>query len=102
GRSQTRTWNATDGCGNAATPVSRTVTWTEDTTAPVIAASGTTLTLGCNPSAAQIDGALGTASATDNCGTVTPTASTGAVSSSGCGRSQTRTWNATDGCGNAA
>src|SRR5207249_7533398 len=88
--------------GTAATPVSRTVTWTEDTTPPVITATGTTLTLGCNPTATQINGALGTATATDNCGPVTPSFTDGAVSTSGCGRSQTRTWSATDGCGNTA
>ncbi len=100
--SQTRTWTASDACGNPATPVSRTVTWTVDTTAPVITASGTTLTLGCNPNATDIDDALGTATASDNCGPVTPTASTGSVSISGCTASQTRTWTASDACGNPA
>jgi hypothetical protein len=101
-RSQTRTWNVTDACGNAATPVSRTITWTEDTIPPVIVASGTSLILGCNPSAAAINNALGTATATDNCGSVTPTATDSIVTSTGCGRSQTRTWNVTDACGNPA
>jgi len=82
--------------------VSRTITWTSDTTAPVITATGTTLTLACNPTAAAIDAALGTATATDGCGPVTPTASTGNVTTTGCSRSQTRTWTATDACGNAA
>src|SRR5439155_268569 len=53
--------------------------------------------------AAQIEAALGSASATDNCdGTLTPGYSDGAVSSNGCLRSQTRTWNVSDACGNAA
>src|SRR5213078_2656097 len=102
GHSQTRTWNVSDSCGNAATSVSRTVTWTVDTQAPVIAATGTTLALGCNPSPSDIDAALGTATATDNCSVGTPTASDSAVTSSGCGHSQTRTWNVSDACGNAA
>src|SRR5204863_1151992 len=101
-RTQTRTWTATDACGNAALSVSRTITWTLDTVAPVITATGTTLTLGCNPTAVAIDAALGTATATDGCGPVTPNASTGTVSSTGCVRTQTRTWTATDACGNAA
>src|SRR5438094_140841 len=101
-RSQTRTWNVSDACGNAATSVSRTVTWTVDTQAPVITATGTTLALGCNPSASDINAALGTATAIDNCSVGTPTASDSAVTSSGCGRSQTRTWNVSDACGNAA
>src|SRR5439155_17681674 len=89
GRSQARTWNVSDACGNAALTVSRTVTWTEDTTKPVIVASGTTLTLGCNPSAADIKAALGSASYTANCGGPTPTALAGAdgtVASQGCSR----------------
>src|ERR687884_110308 len=101
-RTQTRTWTATDACGNTAGPVSRTITWTVDTTAPVITATGTTLTLGCSPSASAIDSALGSATATDNCGPVAPTPSTGTVTVNGCSRTQTRTWNATDACGNAA
>ncbi len=101
-RTQTRTFTAVDACGNAATPVTRTVTWTMDNVAPVIMATGTTLTLGCNPTAAQINAALGTATATDACGNVTLTPTDGPVVSNGCGRSQTRTWNATDACGNPA
>ncbi|MFV8337531.1 T9SS type A sorting domain-containing protein, partial [Flavobacterium sp. RSP29] len=99
-----RTWNVTDACGNAATAVFRTVTWTVDTEKPVITATGTPAngTLGCNPTAALITAALGTATATDNCGVVTPTFTDGAVVSNGCSRSQTRTWNVTDACGNAA
>src|SRR5205085_2196468 len=68
----------------------------------VITATGTALALGCNPSAADIDAALGTATATDNCSVGTPTASDSAMTSSGCGRSQTRTWNVSDACGNPA
>ena len=100
-RTQTRTYLASDDCGNTAT-CGQTFTWTEDNTAPVITAGGTTLTLGCSPSSADINAALGTATASDNCGAVTPTASTGSVGSTGCMRSQTRTWNATDACGNTA
>src|SRR5207249_977355 len=99
-KSQTRTFIATDGCGNQAT-TTRTVTWTEDTTVPVITATGTTLALGCNPTAAQIDAALGSATATDNCSTPTVTSLDGAVSGT-CAKSQTRTFTATDSCGNQA
>src|SRR5205823_1090975 len=102
GRSQTRRWNVSDACGNAATEVTRTATWTEDITAPTISATGSTLTLGCNPTAAQIEAALGTATASDTCSSVTPSASDSAVTSSDCSRSQTRTWTAADACGNSA
>ena len=73
-------------------------------TAPVIAATGTPASgvLGINPSATTIEAALGTATATDNCGAVTPGAMTSSVTANGCSRSQTRTWNVTDAAGNAA
>src|SRR6266496_750949 len=102
-RSQTRIFTATDACGNIAT-TSRTATWTADVTAPAITTSGTPANgvLGCNPSSAAINGALGTATATDACGAPTLTSTDGAVQSSGCSRSQTRIWTAIDGCGNTA
>ena len=78
------------------------MTWTVDTAAPVITATGTTLTLGNNPTQAQIAAALGTATAADTCSAVTPTATDGAVVSNGSNRSQTRTWTAVDACGNSA
>jgi hypothetical protein len=101
GRSQTRTWTARDGCGNTST-AARTVTWTADVTPPVITTGGTTTTLGCNPSAGDINGALGTATATDACGVPTLSSNDGNVTSDGCGRSQTRTWTARDACGNTS
>jgi hypothetical protein len=72
--SQTRIFTAVDGCGNTAT-TSRTITWTSDLVPPVITATGTATSLGCNPTAAQIDAALGTATATDACSTVSVSAS---------------------------
>src|SRR4030095_10464247 len=98
---QTRTFTAIDACGNSAT-ASRTVTWTSDNTPPVITTGGTTLTLGCNPVASDINAALGTATATDACGTPTVTSSDGIINSTGCARSQTRTFTAVDACGNSA
>src|SRR5437868_8176 len=98
-RTQIRTWTATDACGNSST-ASRTVNWIFDITAPVISATGVTTTLGCNPTATDIDAALGSATATDNCGTPTLTSNDSVVSSNGCDRTQTRTWTATDACGN--
>src|SRR6187397_1321849 len=100
-RSQTRTFTATDACGNSST-TSRTATWTADVTAPVITATGGSLSLGCNPTQAGINGALGSASATDACGVPTVSSSDGAVVSNGCARSQTRTFTATDACGNSS
>src|SRR5678816_4774346 len=56
----------------------------------------------CNPTAAQINAAFGTASVTDNCSTgLTATFSDGAeVPGSGCSVSITRTWTVSDACGN--
>ena len=101
GRTQTRTFTAIDACGNTST-AARTATWTADVSAPTITTSGNALALGCNPSAATIDGALGTATATDACGIPTVTFTNGSISSTACGRSQTRTFTAIDGCGNTS
>ncbi|MGL2963364.1 IPT/TIG domain-containing protein, partial [Flavobacterium sp. RSB2_4_14] len=95
------TWTVTDDCGQPQT-CTRTFTVTSDTIPPVITATGTTLSLGCNPTTAAINAALGTASATDNCTVVNPTSTEGQLVSDGCFRSLTRTWNVSDGCGNPA
>ena len=58
--------------------ITRTVTWTEDLTPPTFTGTYADVTLGCNP--ANPDASLGTATATDACGTVTNiTSSDGAV-----------------------
>src|SRR5204862_5284127 len=80
----------------------RTATWTSDNTAPVLTATGGSLSLGCNPTTGDINGALGSASATDACGTPTVSSSDGSVVSTGCARSQTRTFTAMDACGNTS
>jgi hypothetical protein len=98
-RSQVRTFTATDACGNTAT-ITRTVNWTADQTPPVFTGTYTDVTLGCNPT--DINTSLGSASATDGCGTPTLSQSDGAVTSNGCLRSQVRTFTATDACGNTA
>jgi hypothetical protein len=75
-RTQIRTFTANDACGNTAT-VSKTVSWTSDVTPPTITATGTSLLLGCNSTATDINAALGSATATDACGTPTVTSSDG-------------------------
>jgi len=100
--SQTRTWTATDASGNVASAVSRTITWTVDTTPPVITATGSATILSCSPSSAAIEAALGTATATDNCGLASLTSSTSAVTTNGNNSSQTRTWTAKDACNNTS
>src|SRR5204862_163959 len=100
-RSQTRTFTAMDACGNTST-TSRTATWTSDNTAPVLTATGGSLSLGCNPTTGDINGALGSASATDACGTPTVSSSDGSIVSNACVRYQTRTFTAMDACGNTS
>src|SRR6185436_16984485 len=97
-----KTWTATDGCGNSAT-ASQTITYTKDLTAPVITIAPATPITICNPTAAQVSAAFGNATATDNCGTVTPTGTLGTETLvSGCTYQVIKTWTATDGCGNSA
>src|SRR5262249_2217184 len=97
----TRTWTATDACGNTAT-TSQTVSFTRDTQAPTITVTNTSA-LNCNPTATDIAGAFGAATVSDNCSTgLTASFVEGAETGSGCTHSVTRTWTATDACGNTA
>ncbi len=98
--SQTRTFTATDHCGNAQT-ISRTVTWIVDVTKPVFTGNYNAIDLDCNPTAAAIEAALGSASATDGCSDPSISASDNTETVNGCVHSQTRTFTATDHCGNA-
>src|SRR5678810_1215682 len=99
--SQTRIFTAVDGCGNSAT-ITRTVTWLSAPSPPTIIITPALVTLGCNPSAADITAALGSATATAACSTPIVTFTDGAVTSNGCSFSQVRTFIASDGCGNSA
>jgi uncharacterized repeat protein (TIGR01451 family) len=97
--SQTWTAEYTDACGNVASPVSITFTWTQDTEAPVISTTATSGPLsGCNPTvtAPAFTGL-------DNCdGVFDPVVSTAGPTNTGCDYSQTWNANYTDACGNAA
>jgi hypothetical protein len=98
-QSDTRTWTATDACGNV-TAVSQTISYTIDTQDPTVSTpEGADDNIGCNPSASQITGAFTAPAFADNCGAPT-VAVTNAHTGSGCQQSDTRTWTATDACGN--
>jgi gliding motility-associated-like protein len=95
--SVTRTWTATDACGNAST-ASQTIN-VQDTVAPVIAALPATSTISCpaTPSFA-------TATAVDACGSAFTLTFNDVTTNGQCANSYsvTRTWTATDACGNAS
>jgi len=93
----TRTWRTTDACGNQAT-CSQTVT-VIDTIAPVITCPAS-VTLNCP--AVTTTNATGVATATDTCGTPVITFSDSTVNNCGNTKVISRTWRATDPCGNSS
>ena len=93
----TRTYRITDACGNFIN-VFQTIT-VNDNIAPVLAAPPAAVTVQC---AANVPAATNL-SYTDNCspsGSVAPV--TGALVGGPCGGTITRTWTATDACGNSS
>jgi hypothetical protein len=89
----TRTWTATDACGNVASFIQNVNV--VDTTAPVFDAFPIYIT-------AQCDETTPLPTATDNCSGVTVTIYSDVLNSGGCLGVITRTYRATDGCGNFA
>jgi hypothetical protein len=105
GRSQTRTWNVSDACGNAASAVSCTATWIEDTSTPEIELHGGTSELGCNPSEADVLFYLGYATIASNAvvpaeciHTYLETFTDDSVNVGGCRWSRTRRFHAVNTC----
>jgi hypothetical protein len=95
----TRTWIATDHCGNVTrSPQKITV---QDTTSPVIVCPGN-LTLDCGSSTDPNE--TGRATATDNCSGVASISYRDAITPGNCRGNYvvTRTWTALDPCGNAS
>src|SRR5205814_1609017 len=98
----TRTWNATDVCGNTSNTVSQTIT-VRDLTAPIIGAATANFSVeGCP--ADKNFGNLGftTPTAADACNGATVNIVSDVTSGSSCVKTFTRTWNATDVCGNTS
>ena len=96
----TRTWTATDQCGNSTT-ATQTITVT-DTTAPILANIPSNVSVLC--SSIPSPPASGVVTATDNCSAATVSASVDVITPGSCSGSFiiTRTWTATDQCGNSA
>jgi hypothetical protein len=90
----TRTWTATDGCGNAAS-CQQTI-WVTDTTGPVFTNCPPDVNLGCNPQ--NIPGCDPAVGAKADCGLTLSCASVDAQPV-GCVHYRTNTYTATDGCG---
>jgi hypothetical protein len=95
--SVTRTWTATDACGNIST-ASQTIN-VIDVVAPVIDALPAPITINCPATPA-----FAVATATDGCGSAFTLTSSDMTTPGDCAGeySVTRTWVATDGCGNEA
>src|SRR5204863_8815287 len=92
------TRRSSDLCNNSSS-TSRTATWTVDTQGPVITITGGNLNPGCNPASIN----FGSASANDNCsGIVSVNVTAGTITTTGCPRTQTITWNASDACNNSS
>src|SRR5678809_1398011 len=93
----TRTPRATRDNSTAASNVNNKQVDTQDPT--VATAQGADDNIGCNPIASAINAAFTAPTFTDNCSTPTVVV-TNAHTGTGCLQSDTRTWTATDGCGN--
>src|SRR6185436_6191147 len=91
-----RTYRATDACGNTNT-CTQSISRTGDTTPPVITCPAD-VQQGCNASITPAN--TGTATATDNCSV--QVTFTDVTTSQNCYSYITRTWTATDLCGNTA
>ena len=93
----TRTWTATDGCGNTSVCI-QTIT-KQDNTSPVITCPAN-VTIHCTSSSLPV--ITGTATATDNCQSNVAISYTDVKSGTSCDSTITRTWVASDGCGNTS
>src|SRR5205814_144077 len=93
-RTVTRTWNAVDACNNTSVTRSQTITLV-DTQAPTIGAAGADATIECTGTPS-----FTAPTATDACNGATVNLLSDVTLTSGCTKTITRTWDATDPCNN--
>ncbi len=95
----TRTWTASDDCGNSSTCI-QTI-FIDDSVPPSLSCPPN-ITIQCTASTAP--GTTGTATATDNCAITATLTFTDIIAGGGCPQESTitRTWRATDDCGNSS
>ncbi|WP_409024896.1 beta strand repeat-containing protein, partial [Flavobacterium sp.] len=99
GGTVTETWTATDSCGRALAPVSRTITVSPAALPTMTAPIDTTVACGSLPAASTISFSNGLTGGCLISGTSNP--STFSATPSACGGNVIETWTATDSCGRA-
>ncbi|MGL2967618.1 HYR-like domain-containing protein, partial [Flavobacterium sp. XGLA_31] len=99
GGTVTETWTATDSCGRALAPVSRTITVSPATLPTMTAPSNITVACGSIPASSTIAFSNGLSGSCAINGT--SNASTFSTIPGACGGTVTETWTATDACGRA-
>ncbi|WP_162126031.1 T9SS type B sorting domain-containing protein [Flavobacterium phycosphaerae] len=99
GGTVTETWTATDSCGRALAPVSRTITVSPAALPTMTAPAATTVTCGALPAPSTISFSNGLTGGCLVSGTSNP--STFSATPNACGGTVTETWTATDSCGRA-
>jgi hypothetical protein len=93
-KTYTKSWDATDACGNHSGTVTQTIT-AVDTHAPTIGAALLPTTIDCTATPS-----FTTPTASDDCSSATVNCVGGTTNGNSCTKIYTKSWDATDACGN--